>query len=80
MLPMKYSFCKKPFINLEPWHEGINIRFLKAIKYLLFGQACYRVLVRIVMVVMIFGMLVMEISWLTGVGVLSGKLKNLQFH
>ena len=56
------------------------IRFLKAIKYLLFGQACYRVLVRIVMAAMVFGMLVMEISWLTEVGVLSGKLKNLQFH
>ena len=56
------------------------IRFLKVIKYLLFGQACYRVLVHIVMVVMVFGMLVMEISWLTGVGVLSEKLKNLQFH
>ena len=30
MLPMKYSFCKKPFINLEPWYEGINNSFFES--------------------------------------------------
>lgn len=30
MLPMKYSFYEKPFINLEPWHEGINNSFFES--------------------------------------------------
>lgn len=30
MLPMKYSFSKKPFINLEPWYEGISNSFFES--------------------------------------------------